>query len=334
MCLDNGGQYTGRWLFGKDSNYTVINNGIDIDKFSFKDDKRKEIRSKLGINNNFVLGNIARLSPVKNHDFILQIFNEVLKEKDNAKLVLIGEGILEKQIRNKINEMGIQHQVLLLGKRNDVHELLSALDMFLFPSIFEGYSNAVLEAQTSGLPCLISSSIPKDVVLSRDCLQLPLNLSAKHWAKVLLKFNTNMPRTPFDVQFTTCFCCPSNGVRGNLVKSTVEETLNNLLDAEANRIANATRYERSEERQDTRAGYYNRKLLTKAGEVNLKVPRLRHLPFETAIIELYRRRESSIEEALIEMYLAGVSVRRVEDITEAFWGTIMDPGNKTAKLKN
>lgn len=113
---------------------------------------------------------------------------------------------------------------------------------------------------------------------------------------------------------------------GHLVKSTVEETLNSLLDAEANRIANAARYERSEERQDTRAGYYNRKLLTKAGEVNLKVPRLRHLPFETAIIERYRRRESSIEEALIEMYLAGVSVRRVEDITEALWGTKVSPG--------
>jgi putative transposase len=106
-----------------------------------------------------------------------------------------------------------------------------------------------------------------------------------------------------------------------LVRNSVEDTLNNLLDDEAKRICNAQRYEHTEQRKDTRAGYYERGLHTKAGEVTLKVPKLRHLPFETAIIERYKRRESSIEEALIEMYMAGVSVRRVEDITEALWGT-------------
>lgn len=111
-----------------------------------------------------------------------------------------------------------------------------------------------------------------------------------------------------------------------LVRGTVEETLNQLLDQEADRLTNAHRYERTEARKDTRAGYYHRKLLTKAGEVDLKVPKLRKLPFETAIIERYKRRESSIEEALIEMYLAGVSVRRVEDITEVLWGTKVSPG--------
>jgi len=106
-----------------------------------------------------------------------------------------------------------------------------------------------------------------------------------------------------------------------VVRGSVEETLNALLDAEADRLCNAQRYERSEARRDTRAGHYERKLQTKAGEVRLKVPKLRQQTFETAIIERYRRRESSVEEALIEMYLAGVSVRRVEDITEALWGT-------------
>ena len=105
-----------------------------------------------------------------------------------------------------------------------------------------------------------------------------------------------------------------------VVRGRVEETLNALLDAEADRLCNAQRYERSEARRDTRAGHYERKLHTKAGEVRLKVPKLRQQTFETAIIERYRRRESSVEEALIEMYLAGVSVRRVEDITEALWG--------------
>ena len=116
----------------------------------------------------------------------------------------------------------------------------------------------------------------------------------------------------------------SDAVRSHLdelVRSTVEDTLNRLLDAEADQLCNTRRYERSAERSDTRAGSYQRKLQTKAGEVELKMPRLRSLPFETQIIERYKRRESSVEEALVEMYLAGVSVRRVEDITEALWGT-------------
>jgi putative transposase len=110
-----------------------------------------------------------------------------------------------------------------------------------------------------------------------------------------------------------------------VVRETVEQTLNGLLQAEADELCGAKRYARSPERLDTRAGHYERTLHTKAGEVSLQVPRLRNLPFETEIIERYRRRESSVEEALVEMYLAGVSVRRVEDITEALWGTRVSP---------
>ena len=113
---------------------------------------------------------------------------------------------------------------------------------------------------------------------------------------------------------------------GELVRGTVEETLNAMLDAEADAMCGAQRYERSPDRIDTRAGHYNRKFHTKAGEVDLKMPKLRQQTFETAIIERYKRRETSIEEALMEMYLAGVSVRRVEDITEALWGTRVSSG--------
>src|SRR5688572_16402907 len=111
-----------------------------------------------------------------------------------------------------------------------------------------------------------------------------------------------------------------------VVRSSVEATLNGLLDAEADSLCGALRYERSPDRVDRRAGHYERKLDTQAGEVTLRVPKLRSLPFETAIIERYRRRESSVEDALVEMYLAGVSVRRVEDITEALWGTRVSSG--------
>lgn len=118
-------------------------------------------------------------------------------------------------------------------------------------------------------------------------------------------------------------------IRGHLdemVRGTVEETLNAMLDAEADEMCNAQRYEHSPDRIDTRAGNYTRKLHTKAGEVEVKVPKLRKQTFETAIIERYRRRDISIEEAIVQMYLAGVSVRRVEDITEALWGTRVSSG--------
>ncbi len=113
---------------------------------------------------------------------------------------------------------------------------------------------------------------------------------------------------------------------GELVRGTVEETLNAMLDAEADAMCGAQRYERSPDRIDTRAGHYERGFHTKAGEVTLKMPKLRKQTFETAIIERYKRRETSVEEALMEMYLAGVSVRRVQDITEALWGTKVSPG--------
>ena len=110
-----------------------------------------------------------------------------------------------------------------------------------------------------------------------------------------------------------------------LVRSSVEETLNGLLDAEAVELTQAAKYERSEARQGYRSGHYSRNLTTTSGDVQLNVPKLKGVSFETAIIERYRRRESSVEEALIEMYLAGVSVRRVEDITEALWGSKVSP---------
>ena len=111
-----------------------------------------------------------------------------------------------------------------------------------------------------------------------------------------------------------------------LVRQSVQEVLNSLLDAEADQLTNARKYERTEGRQDTRAGHYTRKLLTGAGAVELEIPKLRTLTFETAIIERYRRRESSVEEALVEMYLAGVSTRRIEDITELLWDAKLSAG--------
>ena len=130
------------------------------------------------------------------------------------------------------------------------------------------------------------------------------------------------------VEFTEVIKIDEGKVRHHVeevVRQSVEEMLNGLLEAEADELCGAKRYEHSTARVDTRAGHYERQLHTKAGEVTLQVPKLRHLPFESAIIERYKRREISVEEALVEMYLAGVSVRRVEDITQALWGTRVSP---------
>ncbi len=113
---------------------------------------------------------------------------------------------------------------------------------------------------------------------------------------------------------------------GSMVKNTVEETLNAMLDQEAEEICRAGKHERTEARKDYRSGYYKRKLTTTAGQVNLKVPKLRKLTFESAIIQRYRTKQISVEEAIVEMYLAGVSVRRVEDITEELWGSRVSAG--------
>ena len=112
----------------------------------------------------------------------------------------------------------------------------------------------------------------------------------------------------------------------DLVRSSVEETLNALLDQEAEELVKAGRYERTGDRSGYRSGHYDRNFSTSSGNVTLHVPKLKGLRFETAIVERYRRRETSVEEALIEMYLAGISVRRVEDITEALWGTKVSSG--------
>lgn len=138
--------------------------------------------------------------------------------------------------------------------------------------------------------------------------------------------NTEQPKNP--EADGKLIAINEEGVRselGALVRQTVEETLNALLDAEADELCKASKYERSPERASTRAGHYTRTLHATAGQLKLKVPRLRNVPFETAIIERYKRREASVEESLIEMYLAGVSVRRVEDITQALWGTRVSP---------
>lgn len=175
----------GIWTFGKD--YDIVLNGIDTKKFIFNNDIRNKYRKILGLGENFVIGHVGHMTPIKNHFFLLEIFAKVLKEKSNSRLLLIGDGPLLKDIEKKIDSLHLNDQVLLLGNRDDVNNLYQAMDVFLFPSIKEGYGIAAIEAQVSGLNCIVSEGVPKEVKLSDKLEFLPLS-DADRWKSEILKF--------------------------------------------------------------------------------------------------------------------------------------------------
>lgn len=177
-----------RLFFDKDINsgkVKIIKNAIDFEKFIFNPEKRRIIREKLGIENSFVVGNISRFVPEKNHEYLIKVFSELQKIKSDSKLVLIGNGVLEEKVKLLVEDLNLKDKVLFLGERKDVNDLLSALDIILMPSIFEGFPVTLVEAQVNGLPIYMSSNITKEVVLTDLVKSLDLNDSPKDWAKII-----------------------------------------------------------------------------------------------------------------------------------------------------
>lgn len=177
----------GEWLFGKSAEFTVINNGIDVDKFRFNELARQELRKQLQIEDRLVVGSVAAFLPAKNHPFLLRVFQAVLQHRSDAVLLLVGGGPLEASVRELAAELGIAESVRFLGRRGDVPALLSAMDVLLLPSLFEGFPLAVMEAQAAGLPCVISDAITDEVVVSDYCQRLPLSWTPETWAERLLE---------------------------------------------------------------------------------------------------------------------------------------------------
>lgn len=185
----------GEWLFGKDEECTVINNGLDIEKYKFDNNARIRVREEFNIKESeLLITHLGAMREQKNHKFIIDIFNEVLNMNKDAKLLLVGDGELKNQILEKIKELNIGDKVILAGKRDDVRDILCAGDIFLFPSFFEGFPNAVLEAQTTGLPCLISNKITSEVMINEDCKAMNINIEPKLWAEELLSFKLDKRR--------------------------------------------------------------------------------------------------------------------------------------------
>ena len=186
-------ELAGRWLFGNktydEGKVYLLNNAIDVDKFRYDEKIRKEKRKELNIKDNqLVIGHIGRFVQQKNHEFLIDIFNEIRKQDKNAILLLIGEGPLKEEIQNKVNELGLDKNVKFLGQRSDANELYQAMDLFLFPSLYEGLGMVLIEAQCAGLPCVASTEVPEIAKISDKVIFEDLKENLKIWAGICLKF--------------------------------------------------------------------------------------------------------------------------------------------------
>ena len=173
-------------LFGI-NNTVVIRNGVDFNKFKRVGWTKNEMREKLSIPKDaFVIGHVGRFHSVKNHEFLIDVFRETLKLNSKAFLFMIGNGELLEHITNKILLYKIENQVLILSHRSDVPELMKAMDIFVFPSLYEGFGIVLIEAQISGLRCIASKSVPKAAFVTDLALRMDIDDSPKKWAEVIL----------------------------------------------------------------------------------------------------------------------------------------------------
>lgn len=184
------------WFFGKSNEVVLINNAIDAKKFQYNVQIANKYRASLGVQPETILiGHIGSFSYAKNHMFIIEIFKSVIEKNNNSRLILVGEGPLLKDVINKVDELNLRDYVIFTGLRSDIPEILSAIDVLLFPSIYEGFPVTLVEAQAAGLKCVISDTITKQVNLTDLVEQLSLEEPPHVWAEKVLshreKYNRN-----------------------------------------------------------------------------------------------------------------------------------------------
>ncbi|WP_010276825.1 glycosyltransferase family 1 protein [Paenibacillus senegalensis] len=179
----------GVWLFGekvcKSTNFFIVNNSIDAKKFIY--DRAVELRKRreLDIEGKFVIGHVGRFHGSKNHDFIIDVFKSVQEINPNVSLLLVGEGSTKERIENRVADLKLQDSVVFTGKRSDIHELLQAMDLFVFPSLYEGLGLGLIEAQAVGLPCIVSDCIPDEAVISSSVEALSLD-NKERWIERII----------------------------------------------------------------------------------------------------------------------------------------------------
>ena len=199
-----------RFTFG-DSAYVhndviMLHNALDLEKFRFSESERKRIRKDLGLEDSYVIGHIGRFSRQKNHPFLINVFKKVLEKKADAKLVLVGTGALQKDVHDFCNELYLKDKVFFTGVRDDVPSLLSAFDLFVLPSLYEGMPNTCIEAQASGLRCLIADTITREADITGNVEYLPITDTAS-WVNCIIKekaidrkaVNTSLIGSDYDI---------------------------------------------------------------------------------------------------------------------------------------
>lgn len=173
--------------FGKNGRFQVIKNGILAERFSWNPEIRMAVRKEFGLENALVIGNVARFVEQKNHTLLIEIFRELKRLRPDARLLLVGQGPKEDQIRAQASSYGILEDIFFAGLREDVDRLYQAMDVFVLPSLFEGLGMVNIEAQTSGLPCFVSDTVAPEAAVTDLVHYLPLNLPPEQWAKEILR---------------------------------------------------------------------------------------------------------------------------------------------------
>lgn len=187
-------ELAGDWLFGK-GNFKILRNAIDLSKFSFNKNVRARKRKELGIAEaEFVVGHVGKFVEAKNHYFLIKLFAVYHSKHPNSKLLLVGDGVLRAKIETWISESGCAESIVLAGLRSDVSALVQAMDIFVFPSLYEGMPLSVMEAEASGLPCLISSNVTNDVNIGQDVKMKDLTDGVKDWADSIDSFDYAISR--------------------------------------------------------------------------------------------------------------------------------------------
>ena len=179
----------GEWLFGKNKDVTVLNNAVDLSVFEPNQEIRNKIRKELDIENKLVIGHVGRFNPQKNHNFLIDVFKEILAQNSKAVLLLIGEGYLFDEVKEKVNKLGLNENVKFLGLRKDIPDIMQSMDMFLFPSLFEGLPVVLVEAQAAGLKCITSTGVTRESDITNSLEFIDLEKSPKEWSDRILSLD-------------------------------------------------------------------------------------------------------------------------------------------------
>lgn len=189
---------SGVWLFGKEAckkkNFFILKNAIETEKYIYNEETRHKVRKELDLKDKFVIGHIGRFHPQKNHDFLIDVFKEMCKRDSEIVLILIGNGELKNQIEKKVSELGLNLKVIFMGIRSDIEKLVQAMDIVIFPSLYEGLPVTLIEVQAAGLPCIVSDRITKSVKITDTIKYLSLDQSKEEWAQKALKYKKNTMR--------------------------------------------------------------------------------------------------------------------------------------------